>query len=57
MGMITNHQLMEDQQLSGALSMPGMEFLMFPLPLITLDDTFQQETGALRIISTEMNFP
>lgn len=35
MGMITNLQLMQGQQLSGALSTPGMAFLMFPLRLIT----------------------
>lgn len=51
MGMITNHQLMEDQQLSGALSMPGTEFLIFPLQPITLGDQLsnKKKTGSLRI--------
>lgn len=35
MGTITNLQLMQGQQLSGALSMPGMASLTFPLRLIT----------------------
>lgn len=56
MDMTTNHQIMEDRQLSGALSMPGMVFLISPLQLITLgDQLFQNDQD--HSVATEINFP